>query len=56
LSKNILIISVSYDLRLFLSAELQRFEQGPVVYHEENEMERAWRDYRLEKDFPHETE
>jgi replicative DNA helicase len=42
-------------VRLFLSAELQRFEQGPVVYHEENEMERAWRDYRLEKDFPHET-
>jgi replicative DNA helicase len=43
-------------VRLFLSAELQRFEQGPVVYREENEMERAWRDYRLDKDFPYETE
>jgi replicative DNA helicase len=39
---------------LFFSGELQRFEQAPVVFHEENEMERAWRDYRLEKDFPRE--
>lgn len=39
---------------LFFSGELLRFDQEPFVGHEENEMERAWRDYRLEKDFPRE--
>jgi replicative DNA helicase len=42
-------------IRLFLTKEIQRFEEGPVVPNEDQEMIRAWRDYRTEKDFPLES-
>ncbi|QTN34164.1 DnaB-like helicase C-terminal domain-containing protein [Akkermansiaceae bacterium] len=39
-------------IRLFLTKEIQRFEEGPVVPNEEQEMIRAWRNYKSEKNFP----
>lgn len=42
------------SVRLFFSAKLLRFDQESFVGNEENEIEQAWRDYRMEKDFPRE--
>ena len=51
-----LLIAKNYNgptrtVSLFRPPGLQWFEQGQV-HNEEEEMERAWRDYRNEKDYP----
>ena len=42
----------SYAVSFFLDRRLQWFEQGPPVLNEDEELDRAWRDYRHEQDFP----
>ena len=45
----------SGTVTLFLTREMQ-FEEGPRLHNEEEEMTRAWTDYRFEKDFPPEAD
>jgi replicative DNA helicase len=40
---------------LLFIEEIQHFEEGPIVPNEEQEMTRAWRDYRNEKNFPEDS-
>jgi len=42
----------SRAVRFYLAPGSQWFEQGPPVHNEDEEKDRAWRDYRHERDFP----